>query len=219
MRVVGKLKELKRTGWVHRGVAKPESVSDHMYRMAMCSFLITDPTLDRSRVMKLAMVHDLAEALAGDIAPFQNVSKEDKRRLEEEGLDKICATIGSDPIEEGQHRRVSSRAAAAERSLKPRRGQAPLTFDIWCRLLVPQIKKLWYEYEDCTSEEARVVKDLDKLEMIVQADDYEKGQGLDLGEFFESTEGCFTTPQVNTPANSLLSAALRRAQSPHCLSA
>lgn len=52
----------------------------------------------RSRIMKLAMVHDLAEALAGDIAPFQNVSKEDKRRLEEEGLDKICATIGSDPI-------------------------------------------------------------------------------------------------------------------------
>lgn len=39
-----------------------------------------------------------------------------------------------------------------------------------------EIKKLWYEYEDCTSEEARVVKDLDKLEMIVQADDYEKGE-------------------------------------------
>lgn len=55
---------------------------------------------DRSRVMKLAVVHDLAEALAGDIAPFQNVSKEEKRRLEEEGLKKICATIGSDPIGE-----------------------------------------------------------------------------------------------------------------------
>lgn len=39
-----------------------------------------------------------------------------------------------------------------------------------------EIKQLWYEYEDCTSEEARVVKDLDKLEMIVQADDYEKGE-------------------------------------------
>lgn len=50
--------------------------------------------------MKLAVVHDLAEALAGDIAPFQNVSKEEKRRLEEEGLDKISATIGSDPIGE-----------------------------------------------------------------------------------------------------------------------
>ncbi|CAN0018968.1 unnamed protein product [Pylaiella littoralis] len=159
LRVVGKLKELKRTGWVHRGVDKPESVSDHMYRMALCSFLITDPTLDRSRIMKLAVVHDLAEALAGDIAPFQKVSKEEKRRLEEEGLEKITATIGSDPI-------------------------------------ALEIKQLWYEYEDCTSEEARLVKDLDKLEMIVQADDYEKGQGLDLSEFFESTEGCFTTPQV-----------------------
>lgn len=48
--------------------------------------------------MKLAVVHDLAEALAGDIAPFQKVSKEEKRRLEEEGLEKITATIGSDPI-------------------------------------------------------------------------------------------------------------------------
>lgn len=52
----------------------------------------------RSRIMKLAVVHDLAEALAGDIAPFQDISKEDKRRLEEEGLEEICATIGSDPI-------------------------------------------------------------------------------------------------------------------------
>lgn len=52
----------------------------------------------RSRIMKLAVVHDLAEALAGDIAPFQKVSKEEKRRLEEEGLEQICATVGSDAI-------------------------------------------------------------------------------------------------------------------------
>lgn len=50
--------------------------------------------------MKLAVVHDLAEALAGDIAPFQNVSKEEKRRLEEEGLKTICDTIGNDAIGE-----------------------------------------------------------------------------------------------------------------------
>ncbi|CAM9098772.1 unnamed protein product [Ascophyllum nodosum] len=132
-----------------------------MYRMAMCSFLVTDARLDRSRVMKLAVVHDLAEALAGDIAPFQKVTKEEKRRLEEDGLEKICATIGSDSI-------------------------------------AREIKELWLEYEDCTSEEARVVKDFDKFEMIVQADEYEQGQGLDLGEFFQSTAGVFTTSQVQS---------------------
>lgn len=84
LRVVGKLKTLKRTGWVNSGVALPESVADHMYRMAMCSFLITDPALDRARLMKLAVVHDLAEALVGDIVPHDvRYTKEQKRVLEE----------------------------------------------------------------------------------------------------------------------------------------
>jgi len=84
LRVVGKLKTLKRTGWVNNKVALPESVADHMYRMAMCSFLITDPALDRTRLMKLAVVHDLAEALVGDIVPHdERYTKELKRTLEE----------------------------------------------------------------------------------------------------------------------------------------
>jgi putative hydrolase of HD superfamily len=84
LRVVGKLKTLKRTGWVNNGVTLPESVADHMYRMAMCSFLITDPALDRARLMKLAVVHDLAEALVGDIVPHDvRYTKEQKRVLEE----------------------------------------------------------------------------------------------------------------------------------------
>lgn len=84
LRVVGKLKTLKRTGWVNNGVTLPESVADHMYRMAMCSFLITDPALDRYRLMKIAVVHDLAEALVGDIVPHDTrYTKEQKRALEE----------------------------------------------------------------------------------------------------------------------------------------
>lgn len=84
LRVVGKLKTLKRTGWVNNKIALPESVADHMYRMAMCSFLITDPALDRTRLMKLAVVHDLAEALVGDIVPHdERYTKELKRTLEE----------------------------------------------------------------------------------------------------------------------------------------
>lgn len=52
-----------------------------------------------------------------------------------------------------------------------------VTDRVWHLYLAAQeIKELWLEYEDCTSEEARVVKDFDKLEMIVQADEYERGK-------------------------------------------
>lgn len=29
-----------RTGWVRRGIKKPESIADHMYRMATMAFLV-----------------------------------------------------------------------------------------------------------------------------------------------------------------------------------
>ena len=61
----------------------PESVADHMYRMSMLSMLITDATVNKDHLMKICMVHDLAEAIVGDITPHCGVSKEDKRKLEE----------------------------------------------------------------------------------------------------------------------------------------
>ena len=41
-------------------------------------------------------MHDIAEALAGDIAPSDNVPKEEKHRLELEALTQMTATLGAD---------------------------------------------------------------------------------------------------------------------------
>ncbi len=38
-----------------------------------------------------------------------------------------------------------------------------------------EIYNLWMEYETGSTLEARLVKDFDKFEMIVQADEYERG--------------------------------------------
>lgn len=132
--VIVYLQRVPRTGWVYRNVKNPESVSDHMYRMAMMSLTITDPTVDRDRCcthtsktvliwhipthsccpkglhthshtmycilwfgskvlapgcliddrcIKLALVHDMAECIVGDIAPADNISKAEKHRREE----------------------------------------------------------------------------------------------------------------------------------------
>ena len=66
------LKTTKRTGWVRQGVHNPESISDHMYRMSLMAMIssFSDGTLDTNKCIKLALIHDLAEAKVGDITPF-----------------------------------------------------------------------------------------------------------------------------------------------------
>ena len=70
-----------RTGWVLRKVEKPESVADHMYRMAMLAFL-ADDSLAKDRCIKMCLVHDLAESIVGDITPEDKISKAEKHRQE-----------------------------------------------------------------------------------------------------------------------------------------
>ncbi|XP_054678372.1 5'-deoxynucleotidase HDDC2 isoform X2 [Grus americana] len=84
LRLLGQLKRVPRTGWVYRNVVKPESISDHMYRMAMMALVTEDKSLNKDRCIRLALVHDMAECIVGDIAPADNISKEEKHRREEE---------------------------------------------------------------------------------------------------------------------------------------
>ncbi|KAI3495588.1 hypothetical protein L1887_37932 [Cichorium endivia] len=64
--------------------------------------------------------------------------------------------------------------------------------DHMCKLLgggppAEEIYELWTEYEENSTNEVKVVKDFDK--MTLQALEYEKEQGKDLQEFFQSTAG------------------------------
>lgn len=60
----------------------------------MMTFLIDDSLkLDRVKCMQLALVHDLAESIVGDITPFCGVSKEDKRAMEMKAMEDICKLI------------------------------------------------------------------------------------------------------------------------------
>ncbi|KAK2963178.1 putative metal-dependent phosphohydrolase [Blattamonas nauphoetae] len=56
---------------------------------------------------------------------------------------------------------------------------------------------LWLEFEEGTTPEARFMKEIDKLEMVLQAREYETDQpGVNLEPFFTSTEGIFTYPSI-----------------------
>src|SRR5918912_251677 len=67
----GSLKEVRRQGWVDRGVADAESVADHSYRLAVLAWAVARARgLDAGRAVLIALVHDLAEAEIGDETPF-----------------------------------------------------------------------------------------------------------------------------------------------------
>ncbi|XVF47836.1 hypothetical protein PTKIN_Ptkin03bG0142900 [Pterospermum kingtungense] len=152
-----RLKTTKRAGWVRRDIQNPESIADHMYRMGIMALIASDiPGIDRDKCVKMAIVHDIAEAIVGDITPSDGVSKAEKSQREREALDHMCKLLGG-----------GSRAK--------------------------EIEELWMEYEENSSSEAKIVKDFDKVEMILQALEYENEQGANLDEFFQSTAGKFQT--------------------------
>lgn len=63
-----------------------ESISDHMYRMSIMTMLAPQSLLSRIDVAhctKMALVHDMAELLVGDITPVDDISRTEKHRREE----------------------------------------------------------------------------------------------------------------------------------------
>lgn len=72
LNMIGRLKLTPRTGWVYSGIGdaggfspnRVESVADHSWRMAASCLLYSgDPELDTGKMMRLAVVHDIAEVL------------------------------------------------------------------------------------------------------------------------------------------------------------
>jgi putative hydrolase of HD superfamily len=69
-----RLKRLDRTGWVLRGLAPgAESVAAHSFGVSFVAMLLADECrargveVDVERVLRLALLHDLAEARTGDM--------------------------------------------------------------------------------------------------------------------------------------------------------
>lgn len=85
------LKALDRAGWLRVGVERPESVAAHSWGVALLALLRCPPDLDLSRVLALALIHDLPEVRAGDITPHDGLSREEKARREEEAARGIFA--------------------------------------------------------------------------------------------------------------------------------
>jgi len=92
LRVMERLKDTPRHCWTTGG--RRESVAEHSWRVALMAMLMADefPELDIDRVIRMCLVHDIGEAVTGDIPTF---IKTDADRVVEGG--EVDALIGALP--------------------------------------------------------------------------------------------------------------------------
>lgn len=155
------LKKIPRQGWIDKlSISNPESVADHVFSMAIMGMIFSDlENQDTEKILKMILLHDLAESVIGDMTPDQ-ISKEEKIAIENKTMKNILEN------------------------------------------LPPSIQKqynfLWEEYQSNNSKEAKIVHQLDKLEMALQAKIYfnEGYPEEKLTSFFNSSQSEITDPKL-----------------------
>lgn len=61
--------------------------------MAVLAMTINGQEFDMGRVIKMALVHDIGEAIIGDITPHAGISDEEKFRMENDAVKKISDCV------------------------------------------------------------------------------------------------------------------------------
>ena len=140
-----KLKQIKRSGWIRPGLKDCESVADHSFGVAMLCMLHCPGNLNKEKVIKMALVHDLSEVEVGDLTPYDKGYKgKEKREL------LAIKTLNHD-----------------------------------------EITQLRTEYSNQKTGEAEFVRDMDLVEMVLQAKDY--SHKINIDEFIAYPKGKMKT--------------------------
>ena len=97
--LVSELKKVPRKGWKEKvGIDKPESVADHSYGTAIMAMIFSDiKGWNTEKIVKMALLHDLAESITGDFIPNE-ISKENKKVLENDAMEDIFSKLPSNMI-------------------------------------------------------------------------------------------------------------------------
>ena len=93
---ISALQTTKRKGWVLHGVPEPESVAEHSYMVTFLTYLLADDAgVDKTKCIRMALFHDFAESVVGDITPYDGISKKEKYDSEKKAMESISTDFGN----------------------------------------------------------------------------------------------------------------------------
>ena len=94
LNIAANLKIIPRQGWIDKlSMNNPESVADHTYSMAIIGMILSDSQKNNTeKILKMILLHDLAESVTGDFTPEQK-SKKEKTILENKTIKNIVTHL------------------------------------------------------------------------------------------------------------------------------
>jgi putative hydrolase of HD superfamily len=93
LRTAERLKSTPRSGWTTAG--ERESVAAHTWRLSLMAAVLSDrfPGVDLARLLKICLIHDLGEALHGDIPAPRQAAEPGKASREREDLASVLGPL------------------------------------------------------------------------------------------------------------------------------
>lgn len=94
------LKDTLRSGSTRTG--RMESTAEHSWRLALMVLVFEKdlPDLDIPRLLKLCLVHDLGEAISGDVPAPSQAPGDDRQERERQDFRSLCAPLPQDVASE-----------------------------------------------------------------------------------------------------------------------
>jgi putative hydrolase of HD superfamily len=154
------LKRMPRTGWATRGVSVVESVAEHSYGVAWIVLILVDALNDAGTEPPLDRERVLIQAVLHDLGEVR--------------LTDLPASATR--LLDGE---IKSRAE--QQALQDLLAALPTA-------LRDEYLARWQEFEDRTTPEGRLVRDADKLEMMVQCLHYEMAGHRGLDDFWQAMD-------------------------------
>jgi len=137
-----KLKNELRHAYKSNGL--PETVAEHSWRLCLMTLVLSETIegIDRCKCLKMALIHDLPEIIAGDAYRLDLEKQAGRQEKERAALEKLVAHLAEDTAGE--------------------------------------ITGLWLEFEEGSTREARLVRLIDRLEVLVQHNESDIGKWSEL---------------------------------------